>query len=81
MKREDFDSSRPVRLKLLSVSDDGRLMYPGEYNLDEVPDAALACGAVSQSAARGALLEDESDNVLSPLPEETIKPKRPEILS
>ncbi len=50
--REDYDPTQPVIVKVLSRSDDGGYLYPGqEYKLDDISDAAIACGIAYQADA------------------------------
>lgn len=46
--RKDFDPKKKVRLLIPAVTDDGNRLEPGEYDLDEVPDAAIVADYVVQ---------------------------------
>lgn len=72
MNREDFDSSRPVQLKILTRGEDGTLLYPGEYELDDIPDAAIACGAIRQSSSSSEQPVLEPEPIATPITNTTV---------
>lgn len=61
--RQDFDSTRPVFVSILSSGMNGSLFYPGqEYQLDDIPEAAIAAGVVYQSESSGNTKNTETES-------------------
>lgn len=44
--KDQFTGDVKVTLAVLSKTPEGVFLYPGEYTLDEIPDAAIAAGIV-----------------------------------